>query len=151
MSEKVRRRRLGFQRERELARKFWSLGFACMRAPASGAKTKRTLYPDLIVIKEGKVFVMEVKTRERRGIVYIPDEQMRRLLEFARRAGAMPLVAIKFMDGSSWRFVRADTIGHTRAGTWKVTLEDYEKGYTIEDIVKLTRSEVKLTRFLKAE
>ncbi|HIC99009.1 MAG TPA: Holliday junction resolvase, partial [Pyrodictiaceae archaeon] len=37
----------GFEAERDLARRLWQKGFAVIRAPASGAKTKHYVYPDL--------------------------------------------------------------------------------------------------------
>ena len=148
MNEVVRRRRVGFQRERDLVVKLWKLGFACIRAPASGSKTKRTPYPDLVAIKDGRVFVMEVKTREKRETIYIPDTQIRKLLEFARRSGGVPLIAVKYMDGSGWKFIRVDYLERTQTGSWKITPELYDKGYTIEDLLAMSRPEQKLTRFL---
>lgn len=146
---KSSKKRLGFQRERELVRKFWKMGFACMRAPASGAKTKRTLYPDIVAIKNNRVFIIEVKTREKRETIYILDEQIRRLLEFSKRSGGYALIAVKYMDGSGWRFIPLEKLGKTSSGLWKVNPKTVEEGLTLEDINRLADNTKSLEEYLE--
>ncbi|MEM0282497.1 MAG: Holliday junction resolvase, partial [Desulfurococcaceae archaeon] len=55
----------GFSHERDLARKLWDHGLAVMRAPASGSKGKKLLYPDIVAIYKGKVIAVEVKTMKK--------------------------------------------------------------------------------------
>lgn len=149
MLKVVSRRRLGFQRERELVRKFWKLGFACMRGPASGSKTKKTPYPDLVAIKNGKVFVVEVKTREKRGTIYVPDDQLQKVVEFAWRAKGYALVAVKYMDGSGWKFVPVDKLDKTPSGLWRITPKLVAEGLTLEDINRIAVSTKTLEEYLK--
>ena len=150
MKSKLHKKRLGFQRERELVRQFWKRGFACMRAPASGAKTKRTPYPDIVAIKNGRIFIIEVKTREKRSTVYIPNGQMLKLLEFSRRSGGLALIALKFIDGSGWRFIEVSKLERTRSGNWKVTPEMWDEGLTIEDLDRMCRGEKSLEEYIKS-
>ena len=128
------RRRRGFAYERELARELWSRGFACMRAPASGAKVKRRAQPDLVAMKNGVIMVFEVKTRRREGHVYIDSSQVEKLVEFARRAGGMAFIAVKILDGRGWRFVPVEKLSKTRGGSFKAELSEVERGLRLRDL-----------------
>lgn len=127
------RRRRGFAYERELARELWSRGFACIRAPASGAKVRRA-QPDLVAMKNGVILVFEVKTRRREGHVYIDAGQVEKLLEFARRAGGLAFIAVKILDGRGWRFVPAGRLSETGGGSFKVGLGEVERGLRLRDL-----------------
>ncbi|RLG75715.1 MAG: Holliday junction resolvase [Thermoprotei archaeon] len=143
------KRRLGFSRERELVRLFWKKGFACIRGPASGAKTRRIIYPDLIALKNGAIFIIEVKTRESKEPIYIDREKIIRLKEFARRAKGLPLIAIKFIGQTRWRFLHVNDLIETPKGNFKVDLEVLaKKGLTIEALEALASKTTKLNRFL---
>ncbi|MFP3208473.1 MAG: Holliday junction resolvase Hjc [Nitrososphaeria archaeon] len=110
-SEESRSRRRGLDKERDLARRLWERGFASMRAPASGAKAKRFVQPDVIAAKGGSLFAFEVKARSEIPI-YVEQDQVEKLAEWARRAGARPFFAIYY--GGRWRFVpleRASRVG----------------------------------------
>lgn len=100
-----RSRRRGLSAERELAQKLWKMGFAVVRGPASGARIKRGAYPDLVAIKDSKVFVFEVKKRKELETLYIDRNQLEKLLEFARRAGGEPLLAVKVGTPGCWKAV----------------------------------------------
>ncbi|MCS7111227.1 MAG: Holliday junction resolvase Hjc [Ignisphaera sp.] len=100
-----RARARGFRAERELVAKLWRMGFAVMRGPASGAKVRRGVYPDVIAIKDGKIFVLEVKVRSRPSSIYLEREQMSKLLEFARRASGEAILAIRITSLRTWKAV----------------------------------------------
>lgn len=142
------RRRKGFSRERELARLLWKKGFAVLRAPASGAKTRRLAYPDLVALKNGTIFVFEVKTREKPSIVYIERKQFMKLMEFVRRSGGYGYIAVKIMDGRGWRFIPVNKVEETRGGNYRVSLEDIERGLRINDLVKIADRVKPLTDFI---
>lgn len=143
------KRRLGFSRERDLARLFWKRGFACLRGPASGAKTKRIIYPDLVVMKKSTIFVMEIKTRGKKEPIYIEEEKIERLIEFARRAGGIPLIAVKYMDGSKWKFIHIDNLFKTPKGNYKVDPDILAKhGLDIKALDTLASKIQKLHDFL---
>ena len=141
------RRSKGFSRERELARLLWKKGFAVLRAPASGAKTRKLAYPDLIALKKGMIFVFEVKTREKPGIIYIDRKQFMKLMEFIRRSGGQGYIAVKIMDGRGWRFIPIDRVEETRGGNYRVSLENIEKGLRISDLVKIADRTRSITEF----
>jgi len=141
------RRSKGFSRERELARLLWKKGFAVLRAPASGAKTRKLAYPDLIALKKGMIFVFEVKTREKPGIIYIDRKQFMKLMEFIRRSGGQGYIAVKIMDGRGWRFIPIDKVEETRGGNYRVSLENIEKGLRISDLVKIADRTRSITEF----
>ncbi len=141
------RRSKGFSRERELARLLWKKGFAVLRAPASGAKTRKLAYPDLIALKKGMIFVFEVKTREKPGIIYIDRKQFMKLMEFIRRSGGQGYIAVKIMDGRGWRFIPIDKVEETRGGNYRVSLENIEKGLRISDLVKIANRTRSITEF----
>ena len=104
------KRRKGFSAERELVRKLWRYGFAAIRGPASGAKVKRSVYPDVVAIYRGKVLVFEVKSRGKLQTIYMARNQLDKLMEFARRAGGEAYVAVKVSELRDWKVVSVSSI-----------------------------------------
>ena len=102
-----RQQRKGFDKERDLVLRLWSHGFAAMRAPASGARTKRVFYPDVLAAYQGRIYVFEVKYRSEPGPIYIDSSKIEKLKEFARRAGGEALIAVKYGRGE-WRLIPVD-------------------------------------------
>jgi len=144
------RRKLGFSRERDLVRLFWKKGFACIRGPASGAKTRRVIYPDLVAIKNGTIFVIEVKTRDSREPIYIEKEKIVRLKEFANRAGGLPLVAVKYVGHGKWKFLRLEDLSETPKGNYKVDPEVVsKKGLSIEALEAIASKTKGLNAFIQ--
>ncbi len=136
--EAAKRRRRAFARERDLVRLLWKKGFACMRAPASGSKVKRTIYPDIVAIWRGKTLVFEVKTTEQKRTIYIPREQVEKIREFARRAGGQAFIAVKIVgQGEPWKFIPIENLEHTSSGNYKVSLGLLEKALTIRDLERI--------------
>lgn len=84
----------GFAYERELVHELERRGFASLRAPASGSRTKLDR-PDIIAGRHGFHLVIEVKTTSA-NVLYIRKESIMSLLRFAERFGAQPFVAVKF-------------------------------------------------------
>ena len=129
-----RRGRAGIQHERDLALKLWRMGFAVIRGPASGAKAKRILYPDLVAIRSGKIYAFEIKTRIREKPIYIEREQIEKLLEFIRRSGGKAYIAVKIVGSSGWKLVPLEMLEKTRSGNYKLDNEAIAKAYTLKDI-----------------
>ena len=114
----------GSAEERDLVHKLWDLGFAAMRAPASGGATKKPL-PDVIA-GNGKIYLaIEVKTTTK-DKVYIDAPQIEALIEFAETFGATSYVGVKFKY-TKWYFVATENLQTTRTGNYKV-----EKDFVIE-------------------
>ncbi len=147
---KPSKRKLGFARERDLARLFWKKGFACIRGPASGAKAKRVVYPDIVAMKNGKIFVIEVKTREKRETIYVEKTKVERLIEFSKRAGGSAFLAVKYMDGSGWKFIPVEKLETTSAGNYRLTPEIVAKeGLSLNDLISIASNTLSLDRFLQ--
>jgi len=125
-------RRRGFSAERELARLLWSRGFAVVRGPASGARGRHVVYPDLVAIYQGNIYVFEVKYRHSLPI-YIQKEQINRLLEFARRAAGEPYIAVK-LPRRGWYIVPVENAVETRNG-YKISEEILESAQKLEAFI----------------
>ena len=100
------------------------MGFACIRGPASGAKAKLFVQPDVVAIRNGYVLVIEVKTRKKGGAVYVEKEQVEKLREWSRRAGpkSLPLIAVYVNKDLGWRFVPLDRTTPTKKGNIRIDL-----------------------------
>jgi len=131
-------RRRGIEAEHDLARRLWASGFAVIRGPASGAKAKHIIYPDLVAIRKGVVLVFEVKRRTSTSTIYIDRRQVEKLVEFAERAGGDAYIAVKTGNPGSWIFIRVDHLEETRGGNYKVTEETLrEKGVGLRELVNM--------------
>ena len=136
-NDSSKRRRRAFARERDLVRLLWKKGFACIRAPASGSKVKRTIYPDVVAIWRGKVFVFEVKTSEKYRTIYIPKHQIEKLRVFTERAGGRAFIAVKIIgQGKPWKFIPVEQLEHTSSGNYKITMELLRRGLEVNDLMK---------------
>ena len=124
----------GYRTERELVNTLWKLGFAVMRAPASGAKIRKADYPDIVAIRKGKVAVFEVKLRKDLTTIYIDGEQYRKLMSFSERAGGLAFIAIK-VPKEGWRFVRADGLQKTKKGSYRVGKKQIAEGMTLKGVL----------------
>ncbi|HWQ18031.1 MAG TPA: Holliday junction resolvase Hjc [Sulfolobales archaeon] len=128
-----RRGRAGVQQERDLALRLWEMGFAVIRAPASGAKAKRLLYPDLVAIRSGKIYAFEVKTRIKEEPIYIEKEQVEKLLEFIRRSGGKGYIAVKIIGSAGgWKLVPLEVLKKTRSGNYKLDDEALSKAVSLK-------------------
>ena len=123
--------RRGFRDERELVSRLEHLGFAVLRAPASGSGT-RSDRPDILAGRKGFCIALEVKTTSRR-VLYIRQESVDQLVRFSERFGAKPYLAVKFKrSGYGWLLLRPDQAERTGGG-YKVTLEDaFRRGMALE-------------------
>jgi Holliday junction resolvase len=127
----------GIREERELIHRLDSLGFAVLRAPASGSRT-RLDRPDILAGRKGFILAIEVKT-SKKATFYIRKESVDQLVRFSGRFGAKPYVAIKFKHkGLDWFLIEPENLIKTVKG-YKVTLNHVKnKGRSLESIV--TRS-----------
>lgn len=112
--------------------KLWARGFAVMRAPASGSKVKKAIYPDVVAIRKGHIAVFEVKSRSKGENIYIEKEQVNKLVEFATRAGGKAYIAVKVV-GSDWVFIPIELLEPTTSG-YKVSREILARGLSIEQL-----------------
>ncbi len=132
-----RKRIRGFAHERDLVLRFWRKGFAVIRAPASGSKTRRFAVPDAVAIKNRVIYAFEVKTVSEERIIYIPRHQVEKLVEFTERSGGRGFIAVKVIGSSGWRFIPVENLEETKGGNYRVTPEAMRHGYKLEDLVVL--------------
>jgi Holliday junction resolvase len=109
---------IGKRYELELVRKLYKYGFAVIRAPASGRKAKRVPYPDIVAIKNRNVLVISVKYRSKLGTIYVDENELRKMVDFARRSDGIMLIAIKVKELGDWRVIQLST----NISTGKVTI-----------------------------
>lgn len=109
----------GDRRERELVHRLDDVGFAVMRAPASGSATPRDL-PDVIAGNGEHVYAIEAKSSSGDPI-YIDSEEVAALTFFARNFGADPRIGIRF-DEEDWAFFHPDELYVTEGGNYRVKM-----------------------------
>ena len=126
--------RKGFREERELVNRLERLGFAVLRAPASGSGTKSDR-PDMVAGRRGFYVALEVKTTSRR-VLYIRGESIDQLVRFSKKFGAEPYLAVKFKrSGYGWLLLKPDHVERV-GGNYKVTLrEASRRGIPLEALV----------------
>ncbi len=124
----------GVREERELVRLLDRLGFAVVRSPASGSRTKLDR-PDLLAGRRGLILALEVKATGKE-VLYLKRESVEQLIRFSDRFGAKPYVAVKFKGkGVGWLLVEAGSLEQTGKG-FKLSLrEALKKGLTPEALV----------------
>lgn len=86
--------RKGDRGERDLVNALDPLGFAVMRAPASGSATEREL-PDVLAGNGETFYAIEAKSSSGDPI-YLDADEIADLVFFADKFGATPLIAAKF-------------------------------------------------------
>jgi Holliday junction resolvase len=128
-----RARARGYRAERELVEILWRQGFAVMRAPASGAKIKVADYPDVVAIRAGRVAVFEVKARRSKGVIYVRKEQVRKLREFARRAGGRAYIAVR-VPNKGWKFVPVEDLEET-SRNYKISRDALERSGSLAAVL----------------
>ena len=99
----------GSNAERELVHMFWAQGWAAVRVAGSGSMKYPS--PDIIASKNSKIFAIECKSCKT-GYQYFEREEIRNLLEFSKKAGHLPLVAIKF-NRTEWLFLTPSQLEQT--------------------------------------
>jgi len=106
-----------------------------MRSPASGSKTKRVKYPDIVALKNGKIIVLEVKTISKERTVYIDSYQVEKLKIFSERSGGEPYIAVKIIGSGEWRFIPLEHLERTDSGRYKLTIDMIRNGLLLKDLI----------------
>jgi Holliday junction resolvase len=126
----------GFHYERELARLLYRLGFAVIRAPASGSRARRVFYPDIVAIYKRSVLVFEVKARSELCDIYIDKYKVERLRDFAERSGGEAYVAVKITSTGEWRVVPLKDLWTTKEGNYRVSKFVLERSSRLEELLE---------------
>lgn len=122
----------GINAERDLIHKFWSKGWAALRAAGSGSSQFPS--PDIIASNNVRKIAIECKltTATRK---YFTSDEVRHLKYFAEKFGAEPWLAVKFFRKEWYFFTIEDAIETNRS--FVVTLERAERlGITFEELVE---------------
>jgi Holliday junction resolvase len=123
----------GDRRERELVNRLDEVGFAVMRAPASGSATTREL-PDVLAGDGGVFYAIEAKSSGGDPI-YLTWEEVDALRFFAGSFGAEALIAARF-DREDWAFFAPHELHQTPKGNFRVKKEKaVEEGRRIDDLL----------------
>ncbi|MFH1327729.1 MAG: Holliday junction resolvase Hjc [Candidatus Bathyarchaeota archaeon] len=126
--------RKGIAEERDLVNKLDRLGFAVLRAPASGSRTKLDR-PDIIAGRVGLHLALEVKSTHQKTL-YVKKESIHQLMRFAEKFGAKGLLAIKFKHQCpDWILLDPSLLTPTEKG-YKINLKSAIKtGIGLEALV----------------
>ncbi len=119
----------GYRFERELLHKLWKFGFAAVRTPASGSMSYPC--PD-IVAGNGEVYLaIEVKMRSSLPI-YIPKKDVEDLIEFSKRFGAKPYIAVKVKG--DWKFLDVSRLIKTKKG-FKIDEDSFYSASNFDELI----------------
>ena len=98
----------GYRFEWSLTHELAKLGYMAVRTPRSGRIGLAS--PDIIAAKNGKLIVIECKSREK-GF-QIPMEQLNELKEWEEKAGAKAYIALKINRKGVFFLTLADVVGN---------------------------------------
>lgn len=124
----INRYKKGYTAERELLHKLYGMGYVVIRAPHSGSSSLPS--PDIIAAKNGKILVIECKSRN--GAFTIHKDQLNELREWEMRGGAKAYVGWKIAR-KGWIFLHLDDVMINSGNIGKKFAE--EKGISIEELV----------------
>ncbi|RLE44410.1 Holliday junction resolvase [Candidatus Woesearchaeota archaeon] len=122
----------GTNAERELIHMFWAKDWTACRVAGSGSM--RYPAPDIIASKKGKILAIECKITKNKQ-KYIKKQEINALKEYSKKAGAKPLIAIKFPK-QEWIFLEPESFKETETHYTIETENAKEKGKQINHITK---------------
>lgn len=123
----------GSNAERELIHLFWGTKeWTACRVAGSGSMKYPS--PDIIANRQGINLAIECKATGGSS-QYLEKREVEELVDYAKRAGARPLVAVRF-NNKPWRFLNPDDLKAT-GQFFAITVEMAEfKGLTFEELTK---------------
>ncbi|MCK5140555.1 MAG: Holliday junction resolvase [Candidatus Heimdallarchaeota archaeon] len=130
-------KKLAADYERKIVNKFWKHGFAVMRAPSSSG-TSLMPRPDVFAgsADKGLMLALEIKT-SRQNTFYVQKHQIEGLMEFAKRIGGQPYLAVKFVGKRmDFKFLSVpNSLVKSKGDSFRVSLSDVVE--TGEDFLTL--------------
>jgi len=98
----------GFRYERKLADKLEQEGWHVERVSSSGSRNNSVC--DLVGIKDGKAYLIEVKTRNTKVFYTKPFERnLTEIVKVSEKCKAIPLLAVLFKR-RGWKFIQLNSI-----------------------------------------
>lgn len=117
----------GYRAERSLVHTLSKMGFMVVRTPRSGRINLAS--PDVIAAKNGRLIVIECKSRAR--AFKIAADQLQELKEWKEKAGANAYIGWK-MSRKGWLFLRLEDVAANNGNVGKKFVQ--EKGIGIENL-----------------
>lgn len=124
--------RKGILEERTVISIFEENGYRATRIPASGGRTQRAL-PDVLAGNGRRYYAVEVKS-SKNDYIYIHEEQIQELIEFAHGFGATPLVVAKF----TWKPYKVFDIIELEtadSGNYVIRRDNIDEQFNLEDYI----------------
>ncbi|MFC1690947.1 Holliday junction resolvase Hjc [Nanoarchaeota archaeon] len=130
----------GTNAERELIHMLWAEGFACMRAPSSGAI--KYPCPDIIAGNLIRKLAIECKAT-RNAKQYLTKKEIGELKEFSLIFGTESWVGVRFdksVDDNSWYFMNLEDLDKTEGENFVISLDSAKrKGLLFEELVEINK------------
>jgi len=118
--------------EREILHLFWKNSWACIRVAGSGSM--KYPCPDLLAGNNLRKLAIECKAINDNK-KYLTKQEVSDLIEFARRFGAEPWIAIKFI-GDGWYFLNPEDM-QINSSTISISLEEAKKkGLSFDELIQ---------------
>lgn len=114
----------GMDTERKAVNFLENKGISAVRVCGSGAGSKRPR-PDVLASDGINDYGIEVKSSTQ-DYIMIEDSQIKRLIEFCKGFGAIPLVCVKF-SYKPFLFLKLNQLRLTRNGNYKVRRGEFIK------------------------
>jgi holliday junction resolvase Hjr len=127
----MNKKQIGSNAEREIIHLFWKNNIPAIRVAGSGSMKYPS--PDIIAGNNLRKLAIECK-KVGENKLYIPKNEINLLIEFSKKFGAEPFVAVKF--GKEWYFLIIEDLRETSASYSINTHEVRIKGLLFEDIIK---------------
>ena len=97
----------GARRERQFVEFLNNQGYVCHRVAGSGHMESATC--DLVAIRKGKAYLVEVKSRKKVFYTKSHLDQLNIMIKEAKRCGAIPLLAVK-INYKPWEVINISKI-----------------------------------------
>jgi len=121
----------GIKQEYELIGELKKADYEACRLPGSSVRN-----PDILAGDGETVFVIEAKVTTNNRII-IRSSQIKNLIKFAWKFKAEPWVAVKFINQTSWIFIRPNALKISQDNQ-KLTIDfntALQKGVTVRELV----------------
>jgi len=95
--------RVGVEYEILLAHRLLRMGFFVVRSPASGRGCKRLFYPDLVAIKSGIIYLVEVRYRGDDRHILLDAKKYAKYMHATRITGGKPVLCVFYAGIGDFR------------------------------------------------
>ena len=124
--------RKGVVEQRTVVSIFENNGYKGTRIPARGGRTQRAL-PDVIAGNGRRYYAVEVKS-SKNDYIYIHEEQIQELIEFAHGFGATPIVVVKF-TWKPYKVFDIIEIETTDSGKYIISRKNIDQQFNLDDYI----------------